>query len=212
MAENLIQLLPDLYAITDHRDLRYLAQRLRESVHWPVQRRGIGYLRYKLDQTGQDFMERALALPEWDQQALVHVCELLYAAYAPQVDTAHGQVQVKTVLRMYINIDFETGLPKTDPETGEFETVTIGYDYVYIRLHAVKGDGDHKRAKLLSIYADQGMGRGGTGGHVAHALSMERITEADILTAWHQGRQAYQAFIDECVRLNNVRQDDPAEG
>ena len=72
------------------------------------------------------------------------------------------------------------------------------YTYAYIRQYAGRGDVGHKRKKWLSIYADRGMGRGGSGGWVAAALHEGLVSEGDILDAWHTGGDVYERFIDDC--------------
>jgi hypothetical protein len=75
------------------------------------------------------------------------------------------------------------------------------YTYAYVRQYAGKADANRKGTKLLSEYADRGMGKGGSGGYVAAALNVGRITAEDILDAWQEGKDAYQEFIDDCAKL-----------
>ncbi len=86
------------------------------------------------------------------------------------------------------------------------------YTYAYVGQYAGRADASRKGAKLLSLYADQGMGKGGTGGYVAAALQESCITKDDILTAWHKGKAAYQAFIDDLAGRSLEKGKDDAPG
>jgi hypothetical protein len=111
-------------------------------------------------------------------------------------------------VKRYLEIDFKTGLPKLDADNNEI-WIPFSYHYAYIRLYAGKGDSNRKGKKFLSIYADRGTGKGGSGGCVAAALAAELVTENEILDAYHSGQ--YEAFLDHCSGLINADDTDAPE-
>ena len=134
------------------------------------------------------------------------VTDLLWHALAARPsDTARGVVIVKTLHKSYPEIDFETGLQKLDGD-GNKIFLKFDYRYVYVRMYAAGGNADKQGKKLAALYADRGMGKGGSGGIVAAALDADLITKNDVLDAWHAGADGYQKFIDHCKSLIEVTQ------
>lgn len=148
-----------------------------------------------------------------DRYTLEVVAGLLSQLMEPVTDQARGVVQLKTQIRRYPVIDWaETAksgglLVYVLDENGEIVKEDFTYTYAYVRIYAGRGDKSRKKAKLRSVYADEGMGKGGTGGYVAAALTEGLVTEEEILDAWHagqeQGKEHYEKFIKECATLLN---------
>jgi hypothetical protein len=203
---------------TDHKDIRYLLEYATEA-------ETEGYIRGKMHGLPGGFESmnfdprfddsraaiRLLKLPELAvyRQALL----LVEHALSPVPGHERGIVEIKIQSRFYQDIDFETKLPILD-QNGQPVGLNVDYRYCYVRFVARRGDADHKRKKQMSIYADSGMGRGGSGGVVARALDDNMITESDVLDAWHAYREPdepiikmsknYERFIDQCRVLVGV--------
>lgn len=186
--------------ITHPDDMRWLSEAIREIMGLRPDLRGLpgGFDRFKVSPAAVDLRASIRELNPGDLRLILDVVEYLHDLLRPQTGDSLGVVDLKTIFKTYTDIDFKTGLPEIDPKTGAPVTVTIGYTYCYIRLHAAHGGKDRKMTRFLSIYADKGMGRGGSGGYVAWALSRNLITEREILAAWHLGKDAYFEFIEQC--------------
>lgn len=191
--------------LTDSDDLRWLSAYIAiEKLDGRAEIRGIGYHGYGQSAALRHIVEQVGTLTADELATFQIVIALLRQALQPVMAESRGYVQIKTQKRSYPQIDFETGLPQLD-EQGTPILLDFYYPYAYVRLYAAKGDADHKRAKLLSIYADRGSGTakqgGGFGGIVARALTDGIITQNEILDSWHRGTAAYAAFIDHCKLL-----------
>jgi hypothetical protein len=139
-------------------------------------------------------------LDEDERKTFAQVAGMLHRALKVRVGDGRGQVKVKTQIRDFPEIDFETGLYLTD-ENGQVLKRRFYYNYVYIRQYASGGDDSRNKRKAVLLYADQGMGKGGTGGFVATALDEGLITNDEILDAWGAGKEAYWEFIQQCAVL-----------
>lgn len=201
-------MLSRIRTLTSADDLRYLERWLAHELNPYADLRGVkgGFHHYPVGQQLRAVIDDAETLADEDQATLRLVVDMLYEAYRPKADTARGQVQIKTIKRDYPEIDRKASEEKktlvyvTD-ENGEIVYATFYFHYAYIRLYAAKGDADRKAPKLLSIYADRGMGKGGSGGYVAAALADELVTEDEVLNAWHAGKATYGEFLDRCAHL-----------
>src|SRR5258707_10216678 len=163
MTEHLNQILDKLPRLTDSDDVRWLLCYVGVKAHYPVNIRGIGYHGYGLSLHLKDIAALVDGLEETDLVTLYKTLNLVYEGLRPKIKDARGVVEIKTVVREYAEIDWDTLLPLLD-EQGNPVMIPFSYSYVYIRLYAGKGDADRRRKKLLSICADEGMGHGGTGG------------------------------------------------
>lgn len=195
--DKLIVVLEALRGITDHRDIIYLIEVLAviEKMQGKGRMKGIpgGFDEYSSPQAdyAAELMQK---VPMLYLKVIRITLDLLLTAYEPIVRSPRaktespGRVELKSFKRKYAEIDLKTKLPMLD-ENGNEILITFIYTYAYIRMHSTRGDADRARSKILSIYADRGMGKGGTGGYIAAALADGRLTEAEILEAWHANRQ-----------------------
>lgn len=189
-----------LAAVTEADDLRWLSAVIAiERLDQRVEIRGIKYFDHEPGAALRLTLDAIADLSHDDLVTVRLVIDLLYKALRPVAGEGRGDVQIRTIKRDYAQIDFETGLQERD-EGGKPVYMTFHYPYVYIRLYAGKGDGDHRRQKLLGFYADRGSGKaregGGFGGYVAKALTDGLTTKDQILDAWHAGKLAYAEFVD----------------
>ncbi len=97
-------------------------------------------------------------------------------------------MELKTLLLTFPQMDSTTGAQALDPKLQPMTRIAA-LQFCYVR----PGRGGE------SIYADRGMGRGGTGGCVAAALREGGVTETEILDAWQAGDAAYRDFIEHCA-------------
>jgi hypothetical protein len=139
-------------------------------------------------------------LDEDERKTFALIAGMLHRALKVRMGDGRGSVRVKTQKRDFPEIDFETGLYVKD-EDGKILKRRFYYNYVYIRQYASGGDDTRDKRKFLMLYADQGMGKGGTGGYVAAALDEGLITDDDILDAWAAGQTHYSDFIQQCAVL-----------
>lgn len=186
--------------VTDSDDLRWLSAVIAiERLDQRAEIRGIGYYDHEPGAALRLTLDAIADLALDDLVTFRLVVDLLYKALRPVIGKGRGYVFVRKIKKIYPQIDFKTGLQERDDD-GKPVFMTFYYPYVYIRIDAGKGDADHKRKKLLSLYADRGSGKakqgGGFGGYVAKALADGLTTEDQILDAWHAGKQAYAEFVD----------------
>ncbi len=190
-------------------DLRWLSEELRA---WNIdgyraKLHGIpgGHADYARPRALTAAYDAAAVLSPADRRTLAIMVDMLYRLMSPQPDEARGMVQLKTIVKHFPVIDWaatgDGNLVYAQDDNGDVITEPHSYTYAYIRQYAGKGNADRKGARLLSLYADRGMGKGGSGGYVAAAYSAELVTQDDILNAWHEGKDTYQAFIDHCAEL-----------
>ncbi len=197
-----------LRKIKKSEDLRWLSRYIAIKAGLKPDLRGIGFMSYRRSAALNKILNLVEGIDDNVQLMTLHnLVGLLWDALRPKPLKGRGSVDVKTVKRDYPVIDWDRGGLLTDDD-GNVVMATYFYDYVYIRLWAGKGDVDRKRRKLLSLYADAGMGKGGTGGYVAAALAKGLITEREILAAYHKDLVSadpdcviYDDFIDHCVLL-----------
>lgn len=193
--DEILDILPHL---TNSDDVRWLLCYVGIEAGYRVNIRGIGFHRYRRGPRLIEITGLADDLEEADLVTLYKTLKLVYEGLRPKTDHDRGVVEIKTIKREYPEIDWETKLPLRDKD-GNKIMIPFYYSYVYIRLYAGRGDADRRRSKLLSVYADEGMGHGGSGGYVARALEEGLITEDQILDAYHG--PSYGAFVDECIAL-----------
>jgi hypothetical protein len=212
LSETLDAALWTLRAVTNSDDMRWLTQYVRQRQGLRPRLRGIlgGFEGYTLSDELEQAHDKAEELGEADLRTFGIVVDLLYELLRPKSGDESGQVDLKTIVRSYPQIDFNTGLPEMDAN-GDPVFMDFAYTYCYIRQYASKGGPGNRTPRLLSIYADRGMGKGGSGGYVAAALRDELVTREQILSAWHSGEKAYENFIDECKALLFPAHSDEAE-
>jgi hypothetical protein len=143
MSEPLMIALESLRAITSADDMRWLYTHAALALGQKPNLRGIKYREDAPNAQTRQVAQQISALPAADLKVVGLVADLLYAALRPQTDSARGQVQIKTVVKKFVEIDFKTGLPQIDDEGNEI-WLTFNYYYAYIRLYAGKGDSDRK--------------------------------------------------------------------
>ncbi len=170
--------------------------------------RGIRWRRHKRSPELIQAVKRVRRLDDDELEVIGLQVDALYELLRPKVETARGQVQVKAIIKRDEadeDGDLDEDLESDDPTGEERDQATRIFYYAYLRLHSSKGDADRSRDRLLSVYIDRGMGRGGTGGYLAAALERKLITQDEILDAYHASRQeltkdaqdkAYSAFLD----------------
>ena len=198
-----LALLPAITEAVDFRWLReFIWSRLNDHHRSKLHGYAGGHEGYSLSEALDAVAQSSLGLDADDLNTLSRVVNILYPLLAPLVGSqSRGTVQLKTIIKEYPEIDWqatkEAGFTiyVFDQKTGAPLLVPFSYTYVYIRIHASKGDADKRRSKLLSIYADRGMGKGGTGGIVACCLLKGIITSDEILDAWHAGLETYGDFV-----------------
>ncbi len=203
MGYELDTVLQALGSVTKADDMLWVTQYVRDREGKSAHMYGFKghYTGYELSPALRHLRGLAQPLSKEDVHSLGIVAGLLLDLLRPKPSQAVGTVDLKTIMRFYPDIDFETGLPVID-ENGAPVGLTIGYTYCYIRQYAAHGDQDRGTSRQLSIYADRGMGKGGTGGYVAAAKLAGLIDDSAILNCWHEGRETYKTMcIDRCVEM-----------
>ncbi len=123
---------------------------------------------------------------------LVH--RLLWCCPAGTID----RVELKTMVLTFPQVDPATGGPALDANQQPMVRIAA-FQFCYVRQGQRKVSQSRHYWGCESIYADRGMGRGGTGGYVAAALREGVVTETEILDAWRAGDVAYREFIEHCA-------------
>ena len=160
--------------LTDAVEARWLREEVHARLddHYRAKLHGVagGHSEYRRGATLDRAFELAAALDQDNLATLAIVVDLMYELLQPQTTDKGGEVQLKTVKRSYQKVDYVDGMPMPVFDANGVPVMQdYRYTYAYIRLYAGRGDADRKRQKLLSIYADRGMGQRGSGGIVAAA-------------------------------------------
>src|SRR5579859_1345900 len=136
-----------LKKIKKSEDLRWLSRYIAIQADLKAELRGIGFTKYRRSAALNKIRNLVDDLTNAELMTLHKMVGLLWETLRPKPVKGRGVVEIKTIQKKYIVIDFETGLPLFDEE-GNIVTASYDYDYVYIRLWAGKGDTNRKRKKL----------------------------------------------------------------
>lgn len=216
--EQLLKALGLVRRFSDHNDVKYLLEYVKTDF-FSGKMHGFqgGFQSYADAADFEQTLTAIHALSVEDKAVLTPVLGIMYDLLRPIVnEEARGNVNLTTIKRNYAVIDWtatsDAGhIVYALDEHGQVITEAFYYTYAYVRLSGSRGDGSRKRRKQVVVYADRGMGKGGSGGYIAAALDDGLITEQDVLDAWHYNRLPdepltkmsanYENFIDQCKEM-----------